>query len=306
MMQGPGPWGGGVWSPGEGEGQQGGRGHRGGAAQHRAGPACATKRSVSPAAGVPQRLPAYGQGGGSQPSREQTSPGEQTLTGFLYFRKAASATCPFLTPTQVGHPATSPCPALPWASLWDRPGPLCLEPQPRFSLWGDVLGPVERGVRAEGPTGSGLCPSGGATSSWPQPLPGACVCGQPVFRPRQAKPGHTEVLPPPQRASSVPTLRGCLCACPCAEFKPRSTGVGTQGPLSGDADPEGWTHRGVRRQAEACPVGPWPPPLNCVLAGETPAGPSVMGLLFPRLPRGHAVQLSHPSVWRAEAPRAHG
>ena len=172
MMQGPGPWGG-------VEPRRGG----GGAAQHRAGPACATKRSVSLAAGVPQRLPAHGQGGGSQPSREQTSPGEQTLTGFLYFRKAASATCPFLTPTQVGHPATSPCPALPCPgrrsgtglahSAWS-PSPASLSGemswvlcglQAPWLLWKEVSG--QRDPRflvfapAEGPPAPGLSPSPG-------------------------------------------------------------------------------------------------------------------------------------------------
>lgn len=71
-----------------------------------------TECSVSPAAGVSQRLPAHRQGGGSRPSGEQTSPrSEPALTGFMCFRKAASATCPFLTPTQVGD-SNNPRPSL--------------------------------------------------------------------------------------------------------------------------------------------------------------------------------------------------
>lgn len=89
--------------------------------------------------------------------------------------------------------------------------------------------------------------------------------------------------PATSSGSSVPTLRGCLCACLCAEVKPRGTGVGTGASV------------------ERC-RGPWPPHSDLQgLAGETPAGPSVTGLLFPRLPWGHAAQ-PYPPVWRAERP----
>ena len=208
----------------------------------------ATKRSVSPTAGVPQRLPAHGQGGGCQPSREQTLPGEQTLTGFLCFRKAASATCPFPTPTQVGHPTTSPCLALSIALGPARPALHHLELRPRF-LWGDILSPawppgslapVERGVWAEGPAGSGLRPGRGATGSWPRPFPGAHMCGQPVFHPRQAQPGHMEVLPPHSGLPPCPCC-GAICARVCVlRLNPEIQESG---------------HRGLCGEMK----GPWPP-----------------------------------------------
>lgn len=185
-------------------------------------------------------------------------PGEQTLTGFLCFRKAASATCPFPTPTQVGHPTASPCPALSVALGPARPAPHHLEPRPSF-LWGDILSPawppgslapVERGVWAEGPAGSGLRPGIGATGSWPRPFPGARMCGQPVFHPRQAQPGHMEVLPPHSGLPLCPHC-GAIYACLCAEVKPRDTGVRARGPLWGDKGalasplrpPRGWQER---------------------------------------------------------------
>lgn len=69
---------------------------------------------MSPAAGVPQRLPAHGQGGGSQPSPEQTSPGEQALTGFPVFQK--SSICYLSFPDS--HSGRPPRPAPVWVSLW--------------------------------------------------------------------------------------------------------------------------------------------------------------------------------------------
>lgn len=290
---GAGALGGQGWSP-RGPGQLGVRRGGGGAAQRRAGPARATKRSVSPAAGVPQRLPAHGQGGGSQPSREQTSPGEQTLTGFLCFRKAASATCPFPTPTQVGHPATSPCPALgvalrpAWPAPPGAPAPLPLGRYSESCVAARLPGSCGKRSLGRGTRGFWSSPQQrGHRALASAPPRGSCV--RPACFPSQAGSARPHGGPAtPQWGSSVPTLWGCLCACLCAEVEPRCTGVGTGASVG--------RCRGPGRPT-LIPQG---------LAGETPAGPSVTGLLFPRLPWGHAVQLSYPSVWRAEAPRAGG
>lgn len=168
-----------MWSPGEGEGQQGVRGGRGGAAQHRAGPdrpslchqaVCVPRSWCTPATSSSQTrrwVPALsGADLAWRADPHRVSVFQKSSICYLSFPDSHSGRPP--------RHLSLPCPALPWASLWDRPGPLRLAPRPRFPLWGDVLSPVrppgslapvERGVWAEGPAGSGLCPSGEATSS---------------------------------------------------------------------------------------------------------------------------------------------
>lgn len=215
---------------------------------------------------------------------------EQTLHWVPVFQKS-SITCPFPTPTQVGHPATSPLPC-PGRGC-DRPGlppgapatlPLgrysesCVATRLPGSCGKRSLGRGTRGLvfaPAEGLPGPGLSPSQGLRVR------------QPVFCPRQA-PGqsHTEVLPPPV-GFSVPRC-GAVCVRVCVlRFSP-GVQESAQGPL--------WRDAGALA-SPSDPPGGWQ---------ETPAGPSVSGSSLPPGCLGDTQFSFRIRQCGGQAPRARG
>lgn len=146
----------------------------------------------------------------------------------LCFRKAASATCPFRLPLQVGHPATSPCPALGVALR----RPVCHRLEPRPASSGNVLSPAwphqapgscGRGL-GRGPAGSGLKPQQGNHRVLAlQPLQGAFACLTACFLSQAGSARPTRRSCHPQWGSTSVRC-GAVCVRVCG-VKPRGTGV---------------------------------------------------------------------------------
>lgn len=157
---------------------------------------------------------------GPSPLRSRPHLGSRPSLAFLCFRKAASATCPFPTPTQVGHPASPRAGCLSGAVGRRRRREMRLPKSPcgqactackhrsPFRLQGDSRSPTPRQPVSPVPAERGVSGQWGLVSftpaegspgagSWPRLLSRARVSGRAglVFRPGQATPGHTSPRP---------------------------------------------------------------------------------------------------------------